>query len=168
VRRGSDSRDDTKHALGDRTVSSTDVVIDRRASAGYVRAIGAGRIAICSGASTEVVAWDDVILARSAKNYTWVVTRRGAVRVRSPLQAVVETLAAFGFVQIHRCVAVNESKVRRLVRSGRRRLEILLEDDLCLEVGRQYQRVVRARFGAEQRNWVPEKPIAVLAISPES
>jgi DNA-binding LytR/AlgR family response regulator len=146
-------------------VSPAEVVIDRRASAGYVRVIGAGRIAICSGASTEVVAWDDVILARSAKNYTWIVTRRGDVRVRRPLQVVIETLAALGLVQIHRCVAVNDSKVRRLVRSGRRRLEILLEDELRLEVGRQYQRVVRARFGAEQRDRSTDEPIAPQEIS---
>jgi len=68
----------------------------------------------------------------------------------------MESLAALGFVQIHRRVAVNDSKVRRLVRSGRRRLEILLEDESRLEVGRQYQRVVRARFGAERRNRPPD------------
>jgi predicted ATP-grasp superfamily ATP-dependent carboligase len=60
--------------------------------------------------------------------------------------------------QIHRRVA--DSKVRRLVRSGRRRLEILLEGELCLEVGCQYQRVVSARLGAEQPNRFPDKPIA--------
>jgi len=133
-------------------VSSSETIVDRRASFGFVQIIGGGRIAIRSGASTEVVDWDDIMLARSAKNHTWIVTRRGAIRVRRPLQVVIEALAVLGFIQIHRCTAVNDSKVRRLVRSGRRQLDILLEDDVRLEVGRQYQGVVRARFGAELRN----------------
>lgn len=146
-------------------MSSDEAIIVRRAGAGYVRVIGAARVAICSGAATEVVEWNDIILAKSAKNYTWIVTRHGAIRVRRPLQVVVDTLAALGFVQIHRRVAVNDSKVRRIVRSGRRRLEVLLEDELRLEVGRQYQRVVRARFGAEQRSRLPNEPMASRVIS---
>jgi DNA-binding LytR/AlgR family response regulator len=146
-------------------VSSAEAIIVRRASAGYVRVIGAARVAICSGPSTEVVEWNDIILARSAKNYTWIVTRQGAIRVRRPLQVVIDTLATLGLVQIHRRVAVNDSKVRRLVRSGRRRLEILLDDELRLEVGRQYQRVIRARFGAEQRNRLPNEPMVSPVIS---
>lgn len=124
----------------------------RGVSAGPVRVIGAGRVSICSGPSTEVVEWNDIILARSAKSYTWIVTRRGALRVRGPLQVVICTLAGLGFVQIHRRVAINDSKVRRLIRSGRRRLDILLEDDVRLEVGRQFQRSVRDRFGVERRD----------------
>jgi len=165
LRGGRDSRHDAKHALGDLTVSSAEPIVDRPTSAGYVRVIGPARVAICSGASTDVVEWSDIILAKSAKNYTWIVTRQGAIRVRRPLQVVIESLAALGFVQIHRRVAVNDSKVRRLVRSGRRRLEILLEDELRLEVGRQYQRVIRARFGAEQRHRLPDGVTAPRAIS---
>jgi DNA-binding LytR/AlgR family response regulator len=124
-------------------------VASRRASTGCVRVIGAGRVSICSGSSTEVVEWRDIILARSARSYTWIVTRRGSLRVRGPLQGVICTLAGLGFVQIHRGVAINDSKVRRLIRSGRRRLDILLDDDVRVEVGRQFQRSVRDRFGAE-------------------
>jgi DNA-binding LytR/AlgR family response regulator len=72
--------------------------------------------------------------------------------VRGPLQAVICTLAGLGFVQIHRRIAVNDSKVLRLIRCGRRRLDFLLEDDVRLEVGRQFQRSVRDRFGAERRD----------------
>src|SRR5690242_1034915 len=97
----------------------------RQTSMGYVRVIDAGRVAICSGASTEVVNWDDIILARSAKNYTWLATRRGAIRVRRPLQVVIATLAELGLVQIHRRVAVNQTKVRRMVRSGNRQLALI-------------------------------------------
>jgi DNA-binding LytR/AlgR family response regulator len=129
-------------------------------SASPVRVIGAGRVAICSGASTEVVDWADIILARSAKSYTWIVTRRGELRVRGSLQVVICALVGLGFVQIHRRFAVNDSKVRRLIRCGRRRLDILLEDDVRLEVGRQFQRSVRDRFGAERRDLVQR--IAVM------
>jgi DNA-binding LytR/AlgR family response regulator len=124
----------------------------RGASAGPVRVIGAGRVSICSGASTEIVEWSDIIMARSAKSYTWIVTRRGELRVRGPLQVVICALASLGFVQIHRRFAVNDSKVRRLIRCGRRRLDILLEDDVRLEVGRQFQHSVRDRFGVERRD----------------
>jgi DNA-binding LytR/AlgR family response regulator len=123
---------------------------ERETSMGYVRIIDAGRVAICSGASTEVVDWEDVILARSAKNYTWMATRRGAIRVRRPLQVVIETLAELGLVQIHRRTAVNQAKVRRMVRSGNRRLVLILDEDLRLDVGRQFQRMIRAQFGAKQ------------------
>jgi DNA-binding LytR/AlgR family response regulator len=146
-------------------VSAVEATIDRSTSAGYVRVIGPGRIAICAGPDTEVVDWSDIILAKSAKNYTWIVTRRGSIRVRRPLQVVIESLAALGFVQIHRRVAVNDSKVRRLVRSGRRRLEIVLEDESRLDVGRQYQRVVRARFGAERRRRLPDESTPVQGLS---
>jgi DNA-binding LytR/AlgR family response regulator len=139
----------------------------RVASTGYVRVIGLDRVAIRSGAATEVVAWSDIILARSARNHVWVVTRHGSIRVRSPLQVVVDALAGMGLVQIHRRIAVNDAKVRRLVRSGHRRLEILLDDELRLEVGRQFQRMVRARFGAERSSRLSTEPRSAQFLSPE-
>jgi DNA-binding LytR/AlgR family response regulator len=135
----------------------------RAASAAAVRVIGPGRVSICSGSATEVVEWSDIILARSAKSYTWIVTRRGELRLRGPLQVVICTLAELGLVQIHRRVAINDSKVRRLIRCGRRRLDILLEDDVRLEVGRQFQRSVKDRFGAERRGSDAAETIARLA-----
>ena len=144
-------RPNAEYQIGDFILSAENGGRRRRASSAHVRIIGAGRIAICSGASTEVIEWNDVVLARSAKNHTWIATRHGAVRVRRPLRMIICALAELGLIQIHRRVAVNDSKVRRLVRSGRRRLDIQLDDDLLLEVGRQYQRIIRARFGAEWR-----------------
>jgi DNA-binding LytR/AlgR family response regulator len=135
----------------------------RGASAAPVRVIGSGRVSICSGSSTEVVEWSDIILARSDRRHTWIVTRRGELRVRGPLQVIICTLAELGFVQIHRRVAINDAKVRRLIRCGRRRLDILLEDDVRLEVGRQFQRPVRDRFGAERRGSDAGEQIARLA-----
>jgi DNA-binding LytR/AlgR family response regulator len=123
---------------------------ERLESAGYVRVLDAARVAICANGSTEVVEWNEVIMARSAKNYTAIVTTRGTFTVRKPLQVVIDTLAGLGLVQIHRRVAVNEGRVRRLIRSGRRRLVVELESDLCLEAGRQFQRSVRTRFGAQR------------------
>lgn len=122
--------------------------VARLASASDVRVLDRGRIAICSGSSTEVVEWNDIVLARAAKNCTLIVTIRGALRVRRPFRFVIDTLAEVGFVQIHRSIAVNEAKVRRLIRSGRRRLVVVVEGELCLDAGRQFQRVVRQRFGA--------------------
>ena len=137
-------------------------VITRQTSIGYVRVIGADRIAICSGASTDVVDWDDLVLVRSAKNHTWMITLRASIRVRRPLQCVVEALTCLGLVQIHRRVAINPAKVRRLIRSGNRRLVVVLENELSLAVGRKYQRIVRATFGAKHS----EPPPAVSAPEP--
>jgi DNA-binding LytR/AlgR family response regulator len=145
------------------------LVAPRRAATNPVRVLGVDRVSICSGASTEVVEWGDIILARSDRSYTWIVTRRGALRVRGPLHLVICTLAGLGFVQIHRRVAVNDSKVRRLIRSGRRQLDIQLDDDMRLEVGRQFQRSVRDRFGAERREpSLPDFSATRPSLGPES
>jgi len=117
-------------------------------SAAYVRVLDAGRIAIYSGASTEVLACDDVLLAQSKGNATLIVTRHGAHKVRMTLQRVVAGLAPVGFIRIHRSVAVNGAKVRRLIRLGTRQLAVVLDDGSRLDVGRQFQRAVRVQFGA--------------------
>jgi hypothetical protein len=52
--------------------------------------------------------------------------------------------------------------VRRLIRSGNRQLVVVLENELSLAVGRKYQRIVRATFGAKQS----DSPPAVSAPEP--
>jgi DNA-binding LytR/AlgR family response regulator len=56
-----------------------------------------------------------------------------------------------GVVRIHRAIAVNGSKVRSLLGRSQHRLAVMLDGDACFEVGRQFQRAIRARFGAARR-----------------
>ena len=109
------------------------------------------RIAIRHRASTQVVAREEVICARAAKNGTWIVTLRGQFKVREPMNSVVEKLSIIGVVRIHRAIAVNGDKVRSLLGRSRHRLAVVLDGDECFDVGRQYQPEIRARFGAARR-----------------
>ena len=109
------------------------------------------RIAIRYRSSTQVFAWEEIICARAAKNGTWIVTRHGEFKIHEPIGAVVARLEAVGFVQIHRAVAVNAAKVRRLVGQSQHRLGIILDDGQVFQVGRQFQRTIRGRYGTTTR-----------------
>jgi DNA-binding LytR/AlgR family response regulator len=104
------------------------------------------RIAIGCGASTELIAWSEVVSARSLNNYTLIITSGRTLKVRSPLCAVVENLAVLGLVQVRRDTAVNVARVKSLRGGGRHRLALMLDNDCRVEVGRQFQRNIRARF----------------------
>ena len=109
------------------------------------------RIAIRHRASTHVVAREDVICARTAKNGTWIVTARGRFKVREPMNVVVDKLAIVGVVRIHRAIAVNGDRVRCLHGRSQHRLAVVLDGDERFDVGRQFQREIRLRFGAARR-----------------
>lgn len=105
------------------------------------------RVAIRYRSSTQVFACDEIICARAAKNGTWIVTRHGEFKIREAMGTVVERLERAGIVQIHRGVAVNAAKVRQLVGRSQHRLGIVLEDGRVFQVGRQFQRLIRGRYG---------------------
>jgi DNA-binding LytR/AlgR family response regulator len=109
------------------------------------------RIAIRHRASIQVLPLDEVICARSARNGTWIVTASGQFKVREPMNNVVDKLSTVGIVRIHRAVAVNSGRVRRLVGRSKHRLAVVIEGDACFEVGRSFQRAIRARFWAARR-----------------
>ena len=109
------------------------------------------RIAIRYRSSTQVFAWEEIICARAAKNGTWIVTRHGEFKIREPIGAVVSRLEAVGIVQIHRGIAVNGAKVRRLVGRSQHRLGIILDDGQAFQVGRRFQRMIRGRYGTTTR-----------------
>jgi DNA-binding LytR/AlgR family response regulator len=95
-----------------------------------------------------LVRGDAILLARSVGNYTYLVTEAGEHSLRVPLGLVVEELRVFGLSRIHRSVAVNMARVRRVVGRGRHRLCVVLSTGVEIEVGRSYQRSVRAALGA--------------------
>lgn len=118
-----------------------------RSAANRLRILNIDTISIDWGASTELIRWHDVVSARSVRNCTEIATRTHVVKVHCSLTDVVRTLSGLGLVQVRRDRAVNASFVRRLIGGGRHRLDIVLENDTCLRVGRQFQRDIRARFG---------------------
>lgn len=128
----------------------TDATSRAERLAGLVGVLDGRRVSIRCRTFTEVVSWDDVVVARSVGNYTVIDTLGGPLRVHRPLRFVVERLSSLGLVQIRRCVAVNGDKVRRLRGAGRHQLSIDLDGQLTFEVGRNFQRAVRHRFGGGQ------------------
>jgi DNA-binding LytR/AlgR family response regulator len=112
------------------------------------RVIDAERIAVCWGSSTEVLAWADVISVHSLRNCSVITACGRTIKVRSTLRAVVAELASLGLMQVRRDTAVNITRVRRLVGAGRHRLLMILDDDRRIDVGREFQRQVRARFAS--------------------
>ena len=83
----------------------------------------------------------------SVRNYSVITLCGRTLKVRSTLRAVVAELAALGLMQVRRDAAVNVTRVRRLIGAGRHRLLMILDDDRRIEVGREFQRQVRARLG---------------------
>jgi hypothetical protein len=118
----------------------------QHAAAGRVRIVGANSISLNWGSTTEIVRWCDVVFAHSVRNHTEIVTHGGTLKVHCSLSALIATLAELGLVQVRRDVAVNAVSVRRLLGSGRHRLVAVLEGGVCVPVGREFQRDIRARF----------------------
>jgi DNA-binding LytR/AlgR family response regulator len=112
-----------------------------------IRLLDAGTISVDWGSATSVVRWCDVVSARAVGNHTEIATLAGPVKVHCPLKEIIEVLTSMGLVQLRRNLAVNATRVRRLIGCGQHRLVIVLEDDRCVDVGRQFQRDIRARFG---------------------
>ena len=107
-----------------------------------------GRVALRNVGVTELLCADAILLARSAGNYTLLVTESGEHRVRAPLTFVVDALKTFGLARIHRAAAVNMGQVRRLIGRGQHRLCVVLCTGMEVDVGRGYQRLIRTRLGA--------------------
>jgi len=117
------------------------------ASTDFVRIIGASSVAVRQGFSTVVVSWCDIIHVRAERKRTWIATTAGALKSSGTLVDVVDALASLGLVRVHRGLAINASRVRRLVGRGRHQLIITLDTGDEFLVGRHYQAIVRSRFG---------------------
>jgi len=106
-----------------------------------------GRVALRYAASTELLLADAIVLARAEGNFTLLVTEASEHLVRAPLTFVVEELKPFGLVRIHRGAAVNMGRVQRVVARGQHKLFVVLRTGAEVEVGRNYQRLIRDRLG---------------------
>jgi len=130
--------------------SSPDVSTD------FVRIIDPGNVGIRQGSTTVVVSWRDIIHVRAERKRTWFATTSGPLKSSGTLVDVVDTLSPLGLVRVHRGLAINSSRVRRLVGRGRHRLILTLDTGDEFLVGRQFQRLVRSRFGCGE-NRSPQK-----------
>ncbi len=120
---------------------------DRDDSRSRFRLLDAGTISLDWGPTTIVFQWCDVVSACAVGNHTEIATLADVVKVHCPLKEIVEVLSSLGLVQLRRNMAVNAARVRRLIGGGHHHLVVVLEDGRCMQVGRQFQRAIRARFG---------------------
>ncbi len=118
----------------------------RRGTACRLRMLGSNVIALDWGATTEVITWSEVISVHSVGSRSEIATTGGALKVRCPLKMIVATLEPLGLIRVRRDVAVNGERVRRLIGVGGHRLLLVLDGGARVQVGRQFQSEMRARF----------------------
>lgn len=122
------------------------VIVPRRE--GRLRVLDPDRIAVSWGSSVEFILWPDVVSVHAVRNHAVITARGRTIKVRSTLRAVVTELGLFGLMQVRRDTAVNVARVRQLIGAGHHRLLMILDNDCRIQVGREFQRQVRARFAS--------------------
>ncbi|WP_029935014.1 LytTR family DNA-binding domain-containing protein [Sphingomonas sp. UNC305MFCol5.2] len=81
---------------------------------------------------------DDVVLIRSAGNYSEIVAHGRAHLVRATLSELSDRLAPQGFIRVHRQTVINARNVRQVCRDGAGRALIHLSCGNTVPVGRRY------------------------------
>jgi DNA-binding LytR/AlgR family response regulator len=114
-----------------------------------------GWIALRRANATELLRPEWIISAHSVGNRTLIAAQSDQYTVRAPLHVAVDTLERFGLIRIHRRTAVNLARVRRLISHGQRQLHIVLDTGLEMEIGRTYQKDLRARLGGRSYKQPP-------------
>lgn len=87
---------------------------------------------------------DDVVLIRSAGNYSEIVAHGRAHLVRATLSELSDRLAPLGFVRVHRQTVINARNVRQVCRDGAGRALIHLACGNAVPVGRRYMGAIDA------------------------
>ena len=105
------------------------------------------RIAVRRGSSVDVISATELVSAHSNRNVTRLVTEARDICIYVPFREAVQVLAGVNVVRIHRGIAVNVARVRRIVGRGRHRLFVVLDSGCELTVGRAYQAAIRRQFG---------------------
>jgi hypothetical protein len=92
----------------------------------------------------------DVVLIRSAGNYSEIVAQGRAHLIRATLSELAERLAPMGFVRVHRQTIINMRNVREICRDAAGRALIHLACGNSVPVGRRYMAAIDAltRSGA--------------------
>lgn len=81
----------------------------------------------------------DVLLIRSAGNYSEIVTAERTHLVRAPLSQLADRLGPRGFVRVHRQTVINASHVRCIARDSEGRATLRLSAGSPVPVGRSYR-----------------------------
>ena len=87
---------------------------------------------------------NDVVLIRSAGNYSEIVAHGRAHLVRATLSELADRLASRGFVRVHRQTVINARNVRQVCRDGTGRALIHLACGNTVAVGRRYMDAIDA------------------------
>jgi hypothetical protein len=87
---------------------------------------------------------DDVVLIRSAGNYSEIVALGRAHLVRATLSELADRLAPMGFVRVHRQTVINARNVRQISRDVAGRTLIHLACGDIVPVGRRYMAAIDA------------------------
>jgi len=106
------------------------------------------RIAVRRGSSVDVILSRDVVSVHSKRNVTRLVLGAGEMSVYLPFRQAVHLLSRAEILRIHRGIAVNAARVRRIVGRGRHRLFVVLDTGCELTVGRAYQAAIRRQFAS--------------------
>lgn len=85
---------------------------------------------------------DDVVLIRSAGNYSEIVAHGRAHLVRATLSELSDRLAPMGFVRVHRQTVINARNVRQVCRDGAGRALVHLACGNAVPVGRRYMTAI--------------------------
>ncbi len=100
-----------------------------------------------SGRRTVLLRLDEVDWIEGAGDYARVHGAGGAHLVQRTLQELEETLAAAGFVRIHRSTIVNLDRVRELHTRDGRDYRVRLDDGTELRLSRTYRERVESALG---------------------
>jgi DNA-binding LytR/AlgR family response regulator len=87
---------------------------------------------------------DDVVLIRSAGNYSEIVANGRAHLIRVTLSELSDRLAPMGFVRVHRQTVINAVKVRQVCRDVGGRAQVHLASGETVAVGRSYLAAIDA------------------------
>ncbi|MFM2187346.1 MAG: hypothetical protein RIR43_1918 [Pseudomonadota bacterium] len=98
-----------------------------------------------SGATTRMIAVDEVLFFRSDEKYTRVQTRDKEALIRTPIRELVAALDGQYFWQIHRSTIVNLAAIASVVRDETGKQRVHLRDHAeVLEVSRGFAHLFRA------------------------
>lgn len=106
------------------------------------------RLVVRTGAGVALVPIQEIEYLESEGNLVVVHTATRSHRIRIPLSALLDRLADFGFVRIHRCAVVRAATIVAIEKGEYRKALAVLASGKRLEIG-------RAEFNRLRALWQP-------------
>lgn len=105
------------------------------------------RLAVRKGDRIQIVRVEEIVWVEAQGNYIEIHTDRGAYLTREPLRDFVQSVDPEKFLRVGRSAAVNVERVRELRVDREGRLQVCLNESMCLPVGAPYRAAVEHVFG---------------------